>query len=50
MQFLWKYIDDLMGKGLEWAIIMELLWYSSITLIPMALPLAILLGVFKSNT
>ena len=44
MQFLWKYIDDLIGKGLEWYIILELLWYSTITLIPIALPLAILLA------
>ena len=44
MQFLWKYIDDLIGKGLDVSIIMELLWYSSITLIPIALPLAVLLA------
>ena len=44
MQFLWKYIDDLVGKGLESSIIIELLWYSSITLIPIALPLSILLA------
>tara|TARA_Y100001968_G_scaffold277311_1_gene272080 strand:- start:3580 stop:4827 length:1248 start_codon:yes stop_codon:yes gene_type:complete len=44
MQFLWKYIDDLIGKGLEWSIIIELLWYSTITLIPLALPLAVLLA------
>ena len=44
MQFLWKYIDDLIGKGLEFNIIIELLWYSSITLIPIALPLAVLLA------
>jgi len=44
MQFLWKYIDDLIGKGLEWYIILELLWYSTITLIPIALPLAVLLA------
>ena len=44
MQFLWKYIDDLIGKGLEWYIIIELLWYSTITLIPIALPLAVLLA------
>ena len=44
MQFLWKYIDDLIGKGLEWTIIMELLWYSTITLVPLALPLAVLLA------
>ena len=44
MQFLWKYIDDLIGKGLEWSIVLELLWYSTITLVPIALPLAILLA------
>ena len=44
MQFLWKYIDDLIGKGLDVHIIIELLWYSTITLIPLALPLAILLA------
>ena len=44
MQFLWKYIDDLIGKGLDFNIILELLWYSSITLIPIALPLATLLA------
>ena len=44
MQFVWKYIDDLVGKGLEWTIIAELLWYTSASLVPMALPLAILLS------
>lgn len=44
MQFLWKYIDDLMGKGLEVSIIMELLFYVSASLLPLALPLAILLS------
>ncbi len=44
MQFLWKYIDDLVGKGLEWYIITELLFYASSTFVPMALPLAILLS------
>jgi lipopolysaccharide export system permease protein len=44
MQFLWKYVDDLMGKGLEWYIIVELLYYASANLVPMALPLAILLS------
>lgn len=42
MQFLWKYIDDLMGKGLELSVIFELLFYVSATLIPLALPLAVL--------
>lgn len=44
MQFLWKYIDDLMGKGLGTMVILELLFYVSASLIPLALPLAILLS------
>ncbi len=44
MQFLWKYIDDLIGKGLELAVIGELLLYTSAGLVPLALPLAILLS------
>jgi lipopolysaccharide export system permease protein len=44
IQFLWKYIDDLVGKGLEWYIIAELLFYASANLIPLALPLATLLS------
>lgn len=44
MQFLWKYIDELVGKGLEWYIVVELLFYASATFVPMALPLAILLS------
>jgi lipopolysaccharide export system permease protein len=44
MQFLWKYIDDLAGKGLEWTVILELIVYASARLVPMALPLAILLS------
>ena len=44
MQFLWKYIDDLTGKGLEWIIIAELVLYASARLVPMALPLSVLLS------
>jgi len=44
MQFLWRYIDDLVGKGLEMDIIAELLLYASAGLVPMAIPLAILLA------
>lgn len=44
MQFVWKYIDDLVGRGVEWYYIAELLFYTSATVIPMALPLAILLS------
>lgn len=44
MQFLWKYIDDLVGKGLEGHIIAQLMFYASATFVPLALPLAILLS------
>lgn len=44
LQFLWKYIDDLVGKGLEWYIIAKLMFYASSTFVPLALPLAILLS------
>ncbi len=44
MQFLWKYIDDLVGKGLEWKIVSELLMYASFGLVPLAFPLAMLLA------
>jgi lipopolysaccharide export system permease protein len=44
MQFFWKYIDDLMGKGISVSVIVELLFYVSASLIPLALPLAILLS------
>jgi len=48
MQFLWKYIDDLVGKGLEWNVILELMLYMSANLIPMALPLATLLAALMT--
>ena len=44
MQFLWRYIDDLVGKGLEVHVIGELFFYAALTMVPMALPLAILLA------
>lgn len=44
MQFMWLYIDDLVGKGLEWYIIAELIFWASFTFVPLALPLAILLS------
>lgn len=44
MQFLWRYIDDLVGKGLEISAIGELFFYAALTMVPMALPLAILLA------
>ncbi len=42
MQFLWKYIDDMVGKGLELHIILELFFYATVGLLQMSLPLAIL--------
>ncbi len=44
MQFLWLYIDELVGKGLGLGVILEFLGWGSATLIPMALPLATLLA------
>lgn len=44
MQFLWKYIDDLVGKGLSASVIGELFFYAALKMVPMALPLAILLA------
>ncbi len=44
MQFLWKYIDDLVGKGLSMDVIIELFFYAALTMVPLALPLAILLA------
>jgi len=44
MQFLWKYIDDLVGKGLDFYTIGELLFYFALSFVPMSLPLAILLA------
>ena len=42
MQFVWKYVDDLVGKGLDFGVIAELLLYASATFVPMALPIAVL--------
>ena len=42
MQFLWKYVDDIMGKDVGMMIIFKLLFYTSANIIPMALPIAIL--------
>ncbi len=44
LQFLWKHIDDLIGKGFETDVLLELVFYLSLSLIPMVLPLAILLA------
>ncbi len=44
MQFLWRYVEDFVGKGLSAGIILEVLMYASSSLVPMALPLAVLLA------
>jgi lipopolysaccharide export system permease protein len=48
MQFLWKWVDVLVGKGLEWTVIAELMTYIGIGLMPLALPLAMLLSTLMA--
>ena len=44
MQFLFKHINDLVGKGLDFDVLGELFFYAALTTVPLALPLAILLA------
>lgn len=44
MQFLWRHVDELVGKGLGFGVMAELFFYAALQLVPMALPLAILLA------
>lgn len=44
MQFLWKYVDTLIGKGLSMDVLAQFFWYMSLMMVPQALPLAILLS------
>lgn len=44
MQFLWKYVDDLVGKGLDWSIIGEIVFYAAFGLLPMVFPLSMLIA------
>ncbi len=44
MQFLWRYVDELIGKGLEMTVLAQFFFYSALTLVPVSLPLAILLA------
>ncbi|MFK7946579.1 MAG: LptF/LptG family permease [Saprospiraceae bacterium] len=44
MQFLWKYIDEIMGKGLAVTTIFELIFYLSMSLVPLALPVSVLIS------
>lgn len=44
MQFTWRYVDELIGKGLSLEILAKFFWYMGLTMVPTALPLAFLLG------
>ena len=44
MQFLWKYVDEMVGKGLEMTVLGQFFFYSALTLVPASLPLAVLLA------
>lgn len=44
MQFFWLHIDDLVGKGIDFGVLLELFTYASLSMVPLALPLAILLA------
>lgn len=48
MQFLWRYVDELVGKGLEMKVLAQFFFYSGLTLIPLSLPLAILLAALMT--
>ena len=48
MQFLWLYIDELVGKGLEFKVILEFLMWGSCQTLPMAIPLATLLSAMMT--
>ena len=44
MQFLWRYVDEMVGKGLEMTVLAQFFFYSALSLVPASLPLAILLA------
>jgi lipopolysaccharide export system permease protein len=44
MQYLWLYIDDIVGKGVSFFLILELVFYLSLSLVPLALPIGVLLA------
>lgn len=48
MNFVWRYIDDLVGKGLEAKVILELIMYATVNMIQMGLPLAVLLATIMT--
>src|SRR5687767_3917199 len=44
MQFLWKFIEEIIGKGIEPLVVLEMVFYKSVSLFPLALPIAVLLS------
>jgi len=48
MQFLWRYIDELVGKGLSIDVVAELFFYAALSMVPLALPLSILLAALMT--
>ena len=48
MNFVWRYIDDLVGKGLDALVIIELIMYATVNMIQMGLPLAVLLATIMA--
>lgn len=48
MQFTWRYVDEIVGKGITMDILGQFYWYMAITMVPMALPLAVLLASLVS--
>ena len=50
MNFVWRYIDELVGKGLDAGVIIELISYATINMIPMGLPLAMLLAAASADS
>ncbi len=48
MQFTWRYVNELIGKGLSTEVLGKFFWYASLNLVPMSLPLAVLLAALVS--
>ena len=44
MQFVWRYVDEFLGKGLSWDVLAQFMWYSALTIVPLSTPLAVLLA------
>ena len=44
MQFMFRYVDDFVGKGMGILVLLEFLFYAALSVVPLALPLSILLG------